>query len=218
MAKYTYINGDLSALADILNDSGYFDSVVYTTSSPNYTITCKIGTKTVFTWQGQYFNSSVSYKFDIAVYGDISSFVSNVGSTSYNAYLPSAVYECSGGIAIVCWYGRVVITKNQRGETMVVFNSKYSSQNSTVDNMATIGAIAYTDGGTYYDFKMNTNTCNQTQLIPICSCSGFDEKSYAETALVATYKQYSSIGFIVYNNKRYFYDGYFAIEDEMVED
>lgn len=219
MAKYTYINGDLSALADILNDSGYFDSVVYTTSNPNYTITCKIGTKTVFTWQGQYTGGSgASYKFDIAVYGDTPSFVSNVTSGGYNAYLPSAVYECSGGIAIYCWYGRVVITKNQRGETMVVFNSKYTATSSTVTNMETIGAIAYTDRGTYYDFKMNTNTCNQTQLIPICSCSGFDEKSYTETALVATYKQYSSIGFIVYNNKRYFYDGYFAIEDEMVED
>lgn len=220
MAKYTYINGDLSALADILNDSGYFDSVVYTETSPNYTITCKIGTKTVFTWAGQYngAGSTASYSYNIAVYGDTPSFVSSVSGVSYNAYLPSAVYECSGGIAIYCWYGRVVITKNQRGETMVVFNSTYDSSNSTVSNMATIGAIAYTDRGTYYNFKMNTNTCNQTQLIPICSCSGFDEKSYTETALAATYKQYSSIGFIVYNNKRYFYDGYFAIEDEQANE
>lgn len=214
MAKYTYINGDLSALADILNDSGYFDSVVYTISSPNYTITCKIGTKTVFTWQGQYISgSSSSYKFDIAVYGDTPSFVSNVSGVLYNAYLPSAVYECSGGIAIVCWYGRVVITKNQRGETMVVFNSTYSSQNSTADNMATIGAIAYTDASTFANYKVNTNISSQTLLVPICSCAAFDTESYTTTALLSAYKQFTTIGFLTYNNKRYFFDGYFAIED-----
>lgn len=222
MAKYTYVNGNLSALADILEDSGYFDTVSYSedtgTSTTSYAITCTINGTTVFWYQGRYSSSAINQHFNIKVYGVTPSFASNVNSSSTQwSYFPTAVYECNGGIAIVCTYGRIVITKNQRGETMIVFNSTYDGT-SLAGNMATIGAIAYTDSGTFYNFKMNTNLGNQTQLIPICSCSGFDEKSYTETALVSTYKQYSSIGFIVYNNKRYFYDGYFAIEDEMVEE
>lgn len=219
MAKYTYINGNLSTLVDILDDSGYFDTVTYGASGGSYILTCKIGTQTVFVLKNMISNAY----YDIEVYGLIPSFRSSSNGNTASVYRPTAVYECSGGIAIVCGYGRIVITKNQRGETMLIFNSADTSSTSqssqtVAANMATIGAIAYTDGGTFYHFKMNTNLGNQTQLIPICSCSGFDEKSYTETALVSTYKQYSSLGFIVYNNKRYFYDGYFAIEDEQANE
>lgn len=218
MAKYTYINSNLSTLADVLDDSGYFDTVTYGTVTGGSGVICKIGTQTVFVLS---YTSNAYY--DIKVYGVVPSFTTSVNGNAANVYRPTATYECSGGIAIVCGYGRIVITKNQRGETMLIFNSADTTSTSpssqtVVANMATIGAIAYTDRGTFYHFKMNTNLGNQTQLIPICSCSGFDEKSYTETALVSTYKQYSSIGFIVYNNKRYFYDGYFAIEDEQTNE
>ena len=209
MATYTYINGDLSALADILEDSGYFDTVTYGAAGGNYILTCKIGTQTVFV-----FNKIISNAYyNIEVYGVTPSFTSSVNGNTASVYRPTATYECSGGIAIVCGYGRVVITKNQRGETMVVFNSTYSSQSSTADNMATIGAIAYTDASTFANYKVNTNTSSQTLLIPICSCAAFDTESYTTTVLLSAYKQFTTVGFLTYNNKRYFFDGYFATED-----
>ena len=95
---------------------------------------------------------------------------------------------------------------------MVVFNTGYSA-NSVVDNMATIGAIAYTDASTFANYKVNTNTSSQTLLIPICSCAAFDTESYTTTVLLSAYKQFTTVGFLTYNNKRYFFDGYFATED-----
>lgn len=211
MATYTYINGDLSALADILDNSGYFDTVTYeyNNSINGYQINCKIGTNSVFLFK---YNNAQYY--NIEVLGVTPNFVSNVNSTAAGQYTykPTSVYECSGGISIICTYGRIVITKNQRGETMAVFNTGYTT-NSVVDNMATIGAIAYTDASTFANYKVNTNTSSQTLLIPICSCAAFDTESYTTTVLIAAYKQFTTVGFLTYNNKRYFFDGYFATED-----
>jgi hypothetical protein len=218
MAKYTYINGDLSALADILDESGYFDTVTY--SSSTYSITCTINGNTVFWYQGRanYDSSgsasSINTAYNIKVYGVTPSFVSNISSSSNLAwtYFPSKVYECSGGIAIVCSYGRIVITKNQRGETTVIFNTGTSSS-STNEAMATVGAIAYTDRSTFATCKVNTNISSQTLLVQICSCAEFDTESFTEAVQLSAYKQFTTIGFLTYNNKRYFFDGYFAIED-----
>lgn len=223
MAKYTYINGDLSALADILDESGYFDTVTYNgntgDSSTKYSITCTINGNTVFWYQGlaNYDSGSaisINTAYNIKVYGVTLSFVSNIGGSSNLAwtYFPSRVYECSGGIAIVCSYGRIVITKNQRGETTVIFNTGTSSSSSN-EAMATVGTIAYTDASTFANYKVNTNTSSQTLLIPICSCAAFDTESYTTTVLIAAYKQFTTVGFLTYNNKRYFFDGYFATED-----
>lgn len=79
--------------------------------------------------------------------------------------------------------------------------------------METIGAIAYTDASTFENYKVNTNTSSHTLLIPICSCAAFDTESYTTTVLIAAYKQFTTVGFLTYNNKRYLFDGYFAIED-----
>lgn len=214
MATYTYINGDLSALADILDNSGYFDTVTYGTVAGGSGITCKIGTQTVFMIT---LTGSQTY-YDIKVYGVTPSFTSQVNGNMANVYRPTATYECSGGIAIVCGYGRIVITQNQRGETMLIFNTADTSSTSqssqtVAANMATIGAIAYTDASTFANYKVNTNTSSQTLLIPLCSCAAFDTESYTTTVLIAAYKQFTTIGFLTYNNKRYFFDGYFAIED-----
>ena len=95
---------------------------------------------------------------------------------------------------------------------MIVFNSVYNGA-SLAENMVTIGAIAYTDSSTYADYKVNTNTSSQTLLIPICSCAAFDTESYTTTVLLSAYKQFTTVGFLTYNNKRYFFDGYFATED-----
>lgn len=219
MAKYTYINGHMSDLADILDESGYFDTVTY--DSVNNILECSIDGNTVFWYKGRanYDSSgsaiSINTAYNIKVYGVTPSFVSDVGSSSSNpvwTYFPSQVYECSGGIAIVCSYGRIVITKNQRGETTVIFNTG-TSMSSTNEAMATIGAIAYTDASTFANYKMNTNISSQTLLVPICSCAAFDTESYTTTALLSAYKQFTTIGFLTYNNKRYFFDGYFATED-----
>ena len=213
MAKYTYINGSLSALADILEDSGYFDTVTYGSVTSGYAVTCKIGTQTVF-----YISYTSNQYYDIKVYGVTPSFTSSVNGNMANVYRPSATYECSGGIAIVCGYGRIVITKNQRGETLLIFNTADTSSTSqssqtVAANMATIGAIAYTDASTFANYKVNTNTSSHTLLIPICSCAAFDTESYTTTVLIAAYKQFTTVGFLTYNNKRYFFDGYFATED-----
>lgn len=224
MAKYTYINGHLSDLADILDESGYFDTVTYNgntgSASTNYSITCTINGNTVFWYQGlaNYSSSgsadSINTAYNIKVYGVTPSFVSNIGGSSSAAwtYFPSKVYECSGGIAIVCSYGRIVITKNQRGETTVIFNTGTSSS-STNEAMATIGTIAYTDRSTFAAYKVNTNVQSQTELIRLCSCAEFDTESYTTTVQLSAYKQFTTIGHLTYNNKRYFFDGYFAVED-----
>lgn len=205
MAKYTYINGSLSALADILEESGYFDTVTY--DSVNDVLECSIDGNTVFRY------AMGTYGYVIYVCGIIASFQSAIGASTYRlTYYPNYVYECTGGISIVCGYGRIVITKNQRDETTVIFNTGRSSS-STNEAMATIGAIAYTDSSTFENYKVNTNTSSQTLLIPICSCAAFDTESYTTTVLIAAYKQFTTVGFLTYNNKRYFFDGYFATED-----
>ena len=217
MARYTYIDGNLSRLAGVLNDSGYFDSVTYT-GDPSYAISCTINGSTVYWHKGLGTSSDINQHYNIKVYGVTASFISNVTAQADNqrrAYYPVAVYECSGGIAIVCTNGRIVITKNQRGETTLAFNTTYTG--TTPDgNMATIGTIAYTDTSTFANYKVNTNISSQTLLIPLCSCAAFDTESYTPTVLIAAYKQFTTVGFMVYNNKRYFFDGYFAIEDEEV--
>lgn len=205
MAKYTYINGDLSALADILDESGYFDTVTY--DSVNDVLECSIDGNTVFRY------AMGMYGYDIYVCGIIASFQSAIGASTYRlTYYPNYVYECTGGISIVCGYGRIVITKNQRGETTVIFNTGKSSSSAN-EAMATIGAIAYTDRSTFSTCKVNTNISSQTLLVPICSCAAFDTESFTEAVQLSAYKQFTTIGFITYNNKRYFFDGYFAIED-----
>ena len=212
MAKYTYINGSLGALFNALSDANengdYFDSIERV--SPQYDwqgFNCIINGNTVFHIE-KYSNVTTTIK----VYGITPSFTSGTAGDYQYAYYVNAVYECSGGISIVCSRGRIVITKNQRGETMIVFNSVYNGA-SLAENMVTIGAIAYTDSSTYADYKVNTNTSSQTLLIPICSCAAFDTESYTTTVLLSAYKQFTTVGFLTYNNKRYFFDGYFATED-----
>ena len=202
MATYTYINGNLETLAGILDDSGYFDTVTY--DSETKAITCSIGAQTVLSW---YKPSTI---FNISVHGSVSSYTSNITSSgNANVYGPIDAYQCSGGLAIVCGSSRVVITKHQRGETTVIFGAG----SSTSAAMASIGAISCTDTGTFANYTTNSYISSHTLLIPICSCAAFDTESYTTTVLLSAYKQFTTVGFLTYNNKRYFFDGYFATED-----
>jgi hypothetical protein len=104
-----------------------------------------------------------------------------------------------------------VITKNQNDDVTVIFGS--GNTTGIAGRMATIGAIAATDSGTYSDKTINQNLSSQTQLIHVCTCAAFDTVSYTVTVKLASEKQFNSFGFITYDGKRYLFDGYFATED-----
>lgn len=227
MATYTYINGDLSKLKTVLENSGYFDSVetgnVDVQSSTTSGLRCGIGGENVFqigignVIYAQVGHSSV---WSLVVKGDgvtasyTGIFTSGADNTTRGNYKPIEAYLANNGLIIVCVAGRILITKNQRGETVVVcgFGYQTTSVNTANDVMKNIVAVASTDTLSIKSAGANVATFGQTLLIPICTNSY--GASYTDKAYWLAYKQYSEIGYIQYNGKRYFTDGFFAIEDE----
>lgn len=133
-----------------------------------------------------------------------------------NDYYPVATYETAHGLSIVCTRARILITKNQNGKTVVVTggNQPISESSSTEYIMGNIAAIATTDNSALAMFPMNTAIEGQTLLVPICTQSSV--VSYTNKAALLAHKQYNIIGDMMYGSKRYFTDGYFAIEDPEV--
>lgn len=204
MAQYTYINGNMTVFKNVLEASGYFDTVTI----ENNVITCKVDTQTVFAFGYRYNGDTGDFAY-FNVYGVTASFQSSNYAPA--DMKPMYAYQCSGGLCIVLPDNRIVITKNQNDDVTVIFGS--GSTAGIAGRMATIGAIAATDGGTYSDKTINQNLSSQTQLIHVCTCAAFDTVSFTENVKLASEKQFNTFGFITYDNKRYLFDGYFATED-----
>lgn len=205
MAQYTYINSNMTVFKNVLEASGYFDTVTI----ENNVITCKVDTQTVFVFGYRYNGDTADFAY-FNVYGVTASFQS--GNYAPADMKPMYAYQCSGGLSIIVSSGRrIVITMNQNDAVTIVFGS--GSGTTAAANMATIGAIAATDGGTYSNYNTNQNLSQQTLLIPVCTCAAFDTESYTVTAMIAAFKQFNTFCFITYDGTRYLFDGYFAVED-----
>lgn len=236
MARYTVVNGDLGVLKTVLENSGYFDTV-RKVDGVNFgrieatkgNLTFKLGA------------SIDSEAFDDTWYvyasGLQTSALRDLGGTSgsyygFLDYEPVGVYECAGGLSIICSAGRIAIGKTNNDETAVMFGS-YIADAYVKDlalrlegNMRFIEAISESDDGVNNAFGNNIDDTqrgaylsrrySQTLLIPVLTQSHIGKASYLTKVQVILYPQTRDTVNFVYNGKRYFSDGYFAIEDQEV--
>lgn len=231
MANYTYVNGNLQILAEVLDASGYFDQggVTYTPGANFGYITC---TKGNLTFQlGESFQSMQPKAWSIIVSGltptcQRAAYAGGAYS-SYNQldYKPLGVYVCSNGISIVCQYGRIAIGMTNNNETAVMFGSDAADRNISpkvsrvsvvMDNIC---AIAESDTTTFKFITNNSTLAQyyfkdpQTYLIPVPTNGSPEKVSYTPSVMLVWLAQTRDVCHFSYNNKRYFSDGYFAIED-----
>lgn len=223
---YTLINGDFSTLKTVLENSGYFTSVEegsFQAGASGYRWTydhgliCSADGVSGFFKYGWMLHGG----YDVNIYG----FAVNQDRTPSfelsadwqgdkdDDYFPVAAYQTDNGLSIICRRARILITRNQKGKTVVVTggNQPISSGSSADYIMGKISAIATSDDSVLAAFPMNTAIEGQTLLVPICTQSS--AVSYTDKAALLAHKQYAVIGDILYGGKRYFTDGYFAIED-----
>ncbi len=222
MATYTHVNGDFSKLKTVLENSGFFESVEtgsFRTGSWTYSnsIICSADGKTGFFKFGWLVHAGYGVNmYGLAVnQGSAPSyeFVPSYESGQQDDYFPVGTYITQNGVSIVCRRGRILITRNQNGKLVVVTGANPAKSASTTDYiMGNISAIATTDDVTVNAYSVNTALGYQTYIMPICTMSS--ALSYTDKAGLLAYKQNTFIGNILYNGKRYFSDGYFAIEDE----
>lgn len=227
MATYTHVDGDLQTLASILTNSGYFDQggVAYTSLSNFGYITCTKGDLT-FKLGEDLGESLVGGAWHIKASGLITTYTRSVNANHYNTndYKPLDVYVCSGGISIVCKCGRIAIGKTNNNETAVVFGDNLADTSGsdaprTAATMTAICAIAESDSESYKYLINNTSIVTydrrypQTYLIPVPTNGSPEKVSYTPSMMLVWLAQTRDICHFLYNNKRYFSDGYFAIED-----
>lgn len=227
MATYTHVDGDLQTLANILNNSGYFDQggVTYTSGSNFGYITCVKGYLTFKLGEGLG-EGLASNAWLIKASGLVTTYTRSVGGYNIKDYKPIDVYVCSGGISIICKSGRIAIGKTNNNETAVTFGADPADFNISPENeriaqtMAYVCAIAESDSETYYRSIINNTNREryalrdpQTYLIPIPTHGSPEKTSYLPSAMLVWLAQTRDVCHFAYNNKRYFSDGYFAIED-----
>lgn len=221
MATYTHVNGDFSKLKTVLENSGFFDSVEtgsFSTGSWTYpnSIICSVDGTTGFFKIGWWLHTGYSVNlYGLAVnQGNDPSyeFVPSYESGKQDDYFPVGAYVTQNGVSIVCRRGRILITRNQNGKLVVVTGANPADSASTTDHiMGNISAIATTDDASFNAYPVNTALGYQTYIMPICTMSS--ALSYTDKAGLIAYKQNTSVQNVQYNDKRYFSDGYFAIED-----
>ena len=227
MATYTHVDGDLQTLANILNTSGYFDQggVTYTTGSHFGYITCVKGGLN-FKLGEDLGSGYVSGAWSVSLSSATTSHARDVNASAVNTddYRPIDVYVCSGGISIVCKCGRIVIGKTNNNETAVAFGGDLASQSGsnverTAQVMSTVCAISESDSGSYKQLLNNTGqslyvrSYSQTYLVPVPTHGSPEKASYTPSVMLLWLAQTRDVCHFAYNNKRYFSDGYFAIED-----
>lgn len=227
MATYTHVDGDLQTLANILNASGYFDQggIIYTPGSSFGYITCVKGDLT-FKLGGDLGEGLVASAWQIKASGLVTTYTRSVNASSYNTddYTPLDVYVCSGGISIICKCGRIAIGKTNNNETAVIFgadiaNVTGSDSERTAQAMAYVCAIAESDSESFKSLINNANKERyayrypQTYLIPVPTNGSPEKVSYTPSVMLLWLAQTRDVCHFSYNNKRYFSDGYFAIED-----
>lgn len=225
MSTSIHIDGSLSALTDALSGTGYFDTVVYTPDSTGPgTIRCTKGSLVfqigiMSTGRNGY---SISLSNGLATGQRITSDI-----LSDTDYKPIDMYVCSGGISIVCQRGRIAIGKTVNGDTAVAFGSGISgsgdtdTKKRTATSMSTLYSIAESDGPDINNFWNNTSgnvaerLYKQTYLIPMPTLGSHEKASYLPKIMLVWLPQTRDICNFTYNDKRYFSDGYFAIEDPL---
>lgn len=213
----TRLNASIDALKTVIEESGYFDSVEKKTNETiageSYTvINCYVGAMLFLRlgWKG---GSASGYARVTAFFNGGENSVTAYTVTMSGVFSPSYAYQCANGLCLQFSYYRVYITKNQNGDVVAVFGGSMANQN-TDNNMSTYNSIAVTDGGFGITYRVTIDTTNQTLPVPVCTCPALGQVSFTPKLLVLNSKQSTSIGFFQYNGKRYFTDGYFAIEDE----
>lgn len=230
MATQYTLDGSLAALKAVLDQTDYFDEVTLNTvaSKENSVILCMSG-GLAFRLGGD--NRSASYwVIGAGIVGSAVTTYTRDGNTSYGNhmdYRPSVAYVCEKGISVFCDRGRILFTKNNNGKTVVAFGENDPAKpindpaEKTAAVMGTICAIADGDADTY---KFLINNCsaytythrrvfNQTFIVPIPTQAGFGTVSYTDHAGLLLLPQTLDVCNFTYNGKRYFSDGYFAIED-----
>lgn len=227
MATYTHVDGDLQTLASILTASGYFDTngVTYTQGSNFGYITCVKGNLT-FKLGETLGESFAANAWCVSLSSAVTSYTRNVSASSVNTndYKPIDVYVCSGGISIVCKCGRIAIGNTNNNETAVMFGDNAANQSGsdaerTAQTMCAICAIAESDSESYKYLLNNTaqdiynRTYPQTYLVPAPTHGSSEKASYTPSVMLVWLAQTRDVCHFSYNNKRYFSDGYFAIED-----
>ena len=222
MAKQTNINGDLSALKTVLEESGYFDTVTLESTGGVGKLTCVKNDLTFYLGDG--FTDAYNGRWNVGAEsaGTSYSWIANDSQLSTYNY-PDTVYECSGGISIKCRIGRILITKTNNGKTAVVFPENHTNNGTDEQRSdATMGSVAAIAEGDTDSFKFFMNNCNyytggrrytQTFLVPIPTHPAYGTVSYTPTAALLFCAQTRDVTSFSYNQKQYFSDGYFAIED-----
>lgn len=223
MSTSIHIDGSLSALTDALSGTGYFDTVEYTTGTPG-TVKC---TKGSLVFQiGIMETSRNGYSISLSnglVAGQ--RIADNIATD--DDYKPIDVYICSEGISIVCQRGRIAIGKTVNGDTAVAFGSGIAGSGETnalkrtATSMSALYSIAESDGPDVNNFWNNTGSnvaerlYKQTYLIPVPTLGSHEKASYLPKIMLVWLPQTRDICNFTYNDKRYFSDGYFAIEDPL---
>lgn len=230
MATQYTLDGSLPALKAVLDQTDYFDEVTLNavTSQGNGDILCMSGDLAFrlggYGRDAYYWTVGAS-----SVQHPNTSYTRDPDNTYGNQadYRPAVAYVCEKGISVFCDRGRILFTKNNSGKTVVAFGEQSPAgyindpAEKTAAVMGTICAIADGDADTY---KFLINNCsaytytnrrlfNQTFIIPIPTQAGFGTVSYTDHAGLLLLPQTLDVCNFTYNGKRYFSDGYFAIED-----
>lgn len=225
MATQVNINGDLSALKTVLEESGYFDSVTLDSSGTIGTLTCEIGDLIFYFGDGFPGGDAYSGRWGIYVKSTETEFCwSAKNDATFADYMyPVTAYICSGGISIKCKRGRIVISETNNGKTAVIFPENHTNNGTDEQKTeATMGSVAAIADGDTDSFKFLMNNCNyytagrrytQTYLVPIPTNPAVGTVSYTPTVALLYLPQTRDVCNFAYNSKRYFSDGYFAIED-----
>lgn len=232
MATYYLIGGSVTALGALLDTggagAGYFEDISYVDrGSGQKQIVCQSGLL--------YFRlgGNTNYVYNWNVEGESGTTVRKRQSSDGDDetdYEPMHAYVCEKGISIVCSRARILITKTNNNKTVVAFGnvcpgtaaSSTGVAVKTAAVMSEICCIADGDEDTYKGLTNNVKDStydrlfNQTLIIPIPTQAGFGTVSYTNHAGLVLLPQTRDICNFTYNNKRYFSDGYFAIEDEEV--
>ena len=226
MAEYTYIGGSFSKLADVLSASGYFDEVetgTFTCNGNNCTgLICSIRDVQFFNFGSRNVTVSGSTKtaYSYLIQTSISTADLDAGgyaTYTYDNFRPTGVYKTNDALMIVCPYGRILITKSNKGDTMVCCGNNYTSATSSqtlIFTMRTVYCVAVTDNAPIFTTYIGATTGYGTLLVPtLLTCNNTDQPTYADKVLWVHQAQNRSIGYFQYGGKRYFTDGFFAAED-----
>jgi hypothetical protein len=208
----SYINGDASALAEFLNDSGLFGAV----TESEGVITCL----------DENINNPVYVLSDINNSNrlTIQTYYNNGESSTTNGWSgystkPAYAYKCVNGVLIDVYstygwsYGAVLMTKTNNNEYCIVYSSDLAQDTSIYTSYK---AIAYNDVDPMSANSFSSNTKNQTVIAPFATNNDGSKASFTPNAGMILFGQYYSSGYGSLNmgGTTWLTNGYWAIKDE----